>query len=212
MEASRGGRWSSRSTPGRTTHAASFSCPRADPRVVDGPDRLVDVHHAQAPPARHRLASSRRREPSRCHVELSIRPIEHQTKNVPAGSGGDVLAGRRPTLLVGRGGVEPPTFHFSGGRSYQLSYLPHSGSNDACDLHERTWKRPGPQKAYMRSPGRLVSAPGCLGRRARAGRSPSVARRRSCERQSPRPTSHASVYSGIHERSRLCEVRPRRHC
>ena len=28
------------------------------------------------------------------------------------------------TTGVGRGGVEPPTFRFSGGRSYRLSYLP----------------------------------------------------------------------------------------
>ena len=28
-----------------------------------------------------------------------------------------------PTFLVVRGGVEPPTFRFSGGRSYRLSYL-----------------------------------------------------------------------------------------
>ena len=28
------------------------------------------------------------------------------------------------SYAVGRGGVEPPTFRFSGGRSYRLSYLP----------------------------------------------------------------------------------------
>ena len=30
---------------------------------------------------------------------------------------------RRRSESVVRGGVEPPTFRFSGGRSYQLSYL-----------------------------------------------------------------------------------------
>jgi hypothetical protein len=34
-----------------------------------------------------------------------------------------ILAGHRLGCLVARGGVEPPTFRFSGGRSYQLSYL-----------------------------------------------------------------------------------------
>ena len=30
---------------------------------------------------------------------------------------------RMPGEVVARGGVEPPTYRFSGGRSYQLSYL-----------------------------------------------------------------------------------------
>jgi hypothetical protein len=37
----------------------------------------------------------------------------------PAG----VSAGQRLDREVARGGVEPPTFRFSVGRSYQLSYL-----------------------------------------------------------------------------------------
>jgi hypothetical protein len=38
--------------------------------------------------------------------------------------------------VVGRGGVEPPTFRFSGGRSYQLSYLP--GRRDAGSRFRRS--------------------------------------------------------------------------
>jgi hypothetical protein len=36
---------------------------------------------------------------------------------------GPKKAGRAGVLMVARGGVEPPTYRFSGGRSYQLSYL-----------------------------------------------------------------------------------------
>ena len=61
--------------------------------------------------------------------------------------------------VVGRGGVEPPTFRFSGGRSYRLSYLPWMGravltglepatsaltGRRALQLLHRTWSgRPG---------------------------------------------------------------------
>lgn len=31
--------------------------------------------------------------------------------------------------MVARGGVEPPTYRFSGGRSYQLSYLAKPATN-----------------------------------------------------------------------------------
>src|SRR4051812_40838077 len=37
----------------------------------------------------------------------------------------------RTLINVGRGGVEPPTFRFSGGRSYQLSYLPRRGPGES---------------------------------------------------------------------------------
>ena len=37
-----------------------------------------------------------------------------------------VVAGQR----VVRGGIEPPTFRFSGGRSYQLSYLTSTGVSE----------------------------------------------------------------------------------
>jgi hypothetical protein len=53
-------------------------------------------------------------------------------------------------LLVGRGGVEPPTFHFSGGRSYQLSYLP-----ERAKPYRR---RLGPTKTAARVSG-VVAAP-----------------------------------------------------
>src|SRR5262245_22785655 len=51
-------------------------------------------------------------------------PLE--TINGPAGR---LRQGRSPgALLVARGGVEPPTFRFSVGRSCQLSYLAGLGS------------------------------------------------------------------------------------
>lgn len=41
-------------------------------------------------------------------------------------------------LWVARGGVEPPTFRFSVGRSYQLSYLAGIGSCYICEVCEPT--------------------------------------------------------------------------
>ena len=35
-------------------------------------------------------------------------------------------------VVVVRGGVEPPTFRFSGGRSYQLSYLTKTGAKPSA--------------------------------------------------------------------------------
>src|SRR5262249_7689347 len=40
------------------------------------------------------------------------------------------------SLKVGRGGIEPPTFRFSGGRSYRLSYLPSTLGISYCRTSE----------------------------------------------------------------------------
>ena len=42
----------------------------------------------------------------------------------------EVMPVIRDATKVVRGGVEPPTFRFSGGRSYQLSYLTKNGRRD----------------------------------------------------------------------------------
>jgi hypothetical protein len=44
--------------------------------------------------------------------------------------------------LVARGGVEPPTYRFSGGRSYQLSYLARSSGRGTRTLATLTGLEP----------------------------------------------------------------------
>jgi hypothetical protein len=48
--------------------------------------------------------------------------------------------------LVARGGIEPPTYRFSGGRSYQLSYLAVPGDANRV--------RPEPGEVYRTLPAR----------------------------------------------------------
>jgi hypothetical protein len=60
---------------------------------------------------------------------------------VPVGRGRETEA---PGLLVARGGIEPPTYRFSGGRSYQLSYLavPGVAMRDAPQARARVYRTP----------------------------------------------------------------------
>jgi hypothetical protein len=55
---------------------------------------------------------------------------------VCAGHGRLGDSGDNGEILVARGGVEPPTFRFSGGRSYQLSYLAMCSTYGTC----RAWR------------------------------------------------------------------------
>src|SRR6266496_4292437 len=78
-----------------------------------------------------------------------------------------------PELLVARGGIEPPTYRFSGGRSYQRSYLavPHCRA-------QRGSKDPGESSGH-RSAGASRSMRAAIGRSvtlATAGRAHGPAR------------------------------------
>lgn len=55
-------------------------------------------------------------------------------------------------LEVARGGIEPPTYRFSGGRSYQLSYLAAfggaaMGAREPVELYRNVACRPVPSSA-----------------------------------------------------------------
>src|SRR5678815_5167462 len=64
--------------------------------------------------------------------------------------------GRSPAVLwVARGGVEPPTFRFSVGRSYQLSYLA------SCSAHATTTQDAEMTDAARGAP-RAASTPAVL--------------------------------------------------
>src|SRR3954451_16456388 len=78
---------------------------------------------------------------------------------------------------VGRGGVEPPTFRFSGGRSYRLSYLPRMGlavltglepatsaltGRRALQLLHRTWSGRAPNGIRTRATALKGRRPGPL--------------------------------------------------
>src|SRR5690349_20251747 len=81
----------------------------------------------------------------------------------PAGDASGTASGTRPATqdvegpvghgpddgqVVARGGVEPPTFRFSVGRSYQLSYLagctPPRGGRSAWTQYRRPRRAPKP--------------------------------------------------------------------
>ena len=97
-----------------------------------------------------------------------------ETQNAPPETGGAFFAGD-PAMPVARGGVEPPTYHFSGDRSYQLSYL----------AKRRTpyRSRPGPhengESRALLEPGepRLYASPSTSGPHRLAAQDPALSRR-----------------------------------
>ena len=80
---------------------------------------------------------------------------------------------------MGRGGIEPPTFRFSGGRSYRLSYLPRRGRAVLTGLEPATSALTG-RRALQLLHGTLWRPPG-------GGRTPSGIRTRATAVKGRRP-------------------------
>jgi hypothetical protein len=86
--------------------------------AVDHRLRLADMAAGLAAAADFLMALAGARRPPLGGASVSAVHIEWTAYRVLQG---DVFADQR--WFVVRGGVEPPTFRFSGGRSYRLSYL-----------------------------------------------------------------------------------------
>jgi hypothetical protein len=84
---------------------------QSDSRRIDNDEVVVDIHDCKVGDDQ----------------TVCVQSNVHRFVHVQASGRGRSASCQPGEGLVGRGGVEPPTFRFSGGRSYQLSYLPIIG-------------------------------------------------------------------------------------
>jgi hypothetical protein len=138
------------------------------------------------------------RPPARPSAAWLRRTAEPRTEAQRGRDRGSVCA-EGPGLLVARGGIEPPTYRFSGGRSYQLNYLAFDGVRSVCvtaGLGESTGGRP--PRAGVRAGSRRAMPPGRAGIRGRvAGLCGRVSIRCCSTRLSSEPTLARCQYRPI---------------
>ena len=107
-----------------STRTTTSSTLRGSDQTAHRRDPIGLVARPDVPLARLNLAVPPRTCPpsgwnpnGRTPATNALRNVEAMSSRVDAGNGTE------PERCVARGGVEPPTYRFSGGRSYQLSYL-----------------------------------------------------------------------------------------